>query len=149
MIHKPHSTPVIIQFTIFLDNKVGCLHDLLLLFHNHQLHVMAACLVDHSDVTLARLIFNYPEQARDLLQQNHILFQEQSILAIEIDTESALKQVTACLVQVETNIHYFYNFLIQPNGKPTFALSCEDLDLAGLMLTKNNIQLLDQSDIGR
>jgi hypothetical protein len=50
--------PCLRQFGIFMENRVGTLHELLRHIERHDLRVMALTVVDSVDFSIARLVVN-------------------------------------------------------------------------------------------
>lgn len=140
---------VVKQFSVFAENKVGRLHDVVALLAAKDVHVLALCLVDTTDSTIIRIVVDYPEHAAPLLAEHGFSHSLAEVLAVEIDTEARLKNVTAALVQAEINIHYIYPFLMRPNNKTGLVLRLEDPDLAAEVLRRNQITVLTQNDLAR
>jgi len=146
---KSSHSGVVKQFSVFAENKVGRLHDVVSLLAGKDVHVLALCLVDTTDSTIIRLVVDYPEAAAPLLSEHGFSHSLAEVLAVEIDTEARLRFVTAALVQAEINIHYIYPFLMRPNGKTGLVLRLEDADLAAEVLKRNQITVLTQNDLAR
>ncbi|MGA2051750.1 MAG: acetolactate synthase [Opitutales bacterium] len=140
---------VVKQFSIFAENKVGRLNDLLSLLASKDVHVLALCLVDTTDSTIIRVVVDYPEVAAPLLAGNGFAHSLVDVVAVEIATEAKLKVVTCALVQAEINIHYIYPFLMRPNGRTGLVMSLEDPDLATEVLNRNQVAVLSQADLAR
>jgi hypothetical protein len=140
---------VVKQFSIFAENKVGRLHDVVALLAGKDVHVLALCLVDTTDSTIIRLVVDYPEIAAPLLAGHGFSHSLVEVLAIEIDTEARLPVVTSALVQAEINIHYLYPFLMRPSGKTGIVLRLEDPELATEVLKRNQVTVLTQNDLAR
>ena len=137
------------QLSIFADNKVGWLNELILLFSMHKIHIMAICAQDTTDTTIIRLIVDYHEQARELLRKRGYAFTECELVAVEIDDESKIKYVTTSLLEAEINIHYIYSFLMRPHGKTALAIRLEENDMACKILSSHQLKVLSQADIAR
>jgi hypothetical protein len=148
-IAKPRRPDPVTQLTVFADNKVGKLNDLLQFFDSHDLHVLAITQQDSTDFASIRLILNYPDLAKKWLVEEGYSFFETSVIAVEIKSESDLKFVTSALVEAEINIHYLYPFIMRPNGRYALAIKLEDDDLAKSILNAHGLKTLDQSDIAR
>jgi len=146
---KSSHSGVVKQFSVFAENKVGRLHDVISLLAGKDVHVLALCLVDTTDSTIIRLVVDYPEMAAPLLTQHGFSHSLAEVLAVEIDTEARLQQVTAALVQAEINIHYIYPFLMRPHSKTGLVLRLEDPELAAEVLKRNQITVLTQNDLAR
>ena len=137
------------QFVIHAENKVGWLNDMVNTLNAADIHVMAISVLDTTDSALVRMVTNYPDETRKILQRMGITHSERKIVAVEIANEGSLKQVTSALLQAEINIHYVYPFLAWPNDRPVLAMGLEDEDVAIDVLTRNNLRVLSQEDLAR
>src|SRR3954466_9702023 len=118
------------QFSVFIENRVGRLHDLVALLAKHNIHIMAMTTIDQTDTALDRIIVDDPDRARELMAANNFFFTECDVIAVEFSAESKLQDVLSALIMVEINVHYAYAFLVRPKGHSALALSVEDNDLA-------------------
>ncbi len=145
---KPRREPVY-QLSIFADNKVGRLNDVLQRLAEAQIHIMAISLLDTTECTIMRFIVDDYEGARELLNQLGYAYTTTEIIVVEINTEADIRFITAALVEAETNIHYVYSFVMRPKEKSALALSLEDNDIACSVLESRGHKVLDASDIYR
>jgi hypothetical protein len=139
----------ILQFSIFADNKVGRLNELVQRFAHRDIHIIALSQLDSTECTVMRIIPDYPEAARGMLREFGYAFTESAILAVELNTEADLKFVTAALVEAEVNIHYLYPFIMRPNDRSALALNVEDNEFAESVLTARQIRCLTRDDVAR
>lgn len=137
------------QFSIFTENKLGRLQNLIGLLHRNSIHVMALTTLDTTDSAIVRVVVDDPERARAVLTENDFPFAERHILAVEMDSEMGLNEVLSAVVIAEVNIYYVYSFLVRPRGKSAVALNVEDRDLAGEVFRQKGIRMLEQRDISR
>ena len=137
------------QFSIYADNKVGRLNEIIGILADRDIHVLAMTTLDTTDSTIVRLIVDYPEEARELLIRNGYSFSLVEIVAVEIPRVDYLHEVTCALVEAEINIHYIYPFIARPRGQSALALRLEDNEIARDVLTRHQIKILSQSDIAR
>ena len=137
------------QFVIHAENKVGWLNDMVSKLNGADVHVMAISVLDTTDSALVRMVTNYPDETREILQRLGITHSERKIVAVEMPNEGSLKHVTSALLQAEINIHYVYPFLTWPNDRPVLAIGLEDEDVAIDVLTRNNLRVLSQEDLAR
>ncbi len=137
------------QFSVFADNKVGRLNDLVLLLASHDIHIMAICTVDTTDSSIIRLVVDYWQRARDLFLEHGFSFSLNDVVAVQMNTEQDLKQVTCALVQAEINIHYVYPMLMRPKGKLGLVIRLEDNDIANDVLSRVGLTVLRHQDIAR
>lgn len=137
------------QFSIYADNKVGRLNELLLLLGSHDVHVMALCTLDTTDSTIIRLVVDYPDVAREILSENGYAYNRVEVVAVEFETEAHLTNITCALVEAEINIHYVYPFVKRPRGRGGLIIRAEDNDLATTILNDRGLRVLTQDDIAR
>ena len=137
------------QFSVFIPNKLGRMHEVVRRLAEHEVHVLALTLLDTTDSTIIRLIVDDPDRARALLQEHGFPFTETTIVAVEIEGEKQLQGVLGALLEAELNIHYTYPFLTRPNGKSALALSLEDPDVAEDALRRHRFTVLYQADLSR
>jgi len=137
------------QFSVFIENRVGRLFDLVAMLTAHEVHIMAMTTIDTTDTAIDRLIVDDPDRARELLAANNFAFTECDVLAVEFSDESQMKHILGALVAVEVNIHYAYSFVMRPEGKSALAISSEDNDLAAQSLNSRGFKVLTQRDISR
>jgi hypothetical protein len=138
------------QFSVFLENKVGRLLDIVKMFSQARIHVVALSILDTADAAIVRLVADDPDKARALFQEHGLAFTEVTLVVVELSSSAAdLKAVLTALLQAECNIHSAYSLLTRPRGKAALALHVEDSDVAGSVLQANQFKLLTQRDISR
>ncbi len=137
------------QFSIFTENKVGKLSDLVRSFSTFNIHILAVTTLDTTDSAIVRIVVDDPDAARTTLRTEGVAFSESSILAVEIAGERDVEGVLMALLEAEVNIHYMYAFLSRPMGRSALAMSIEDLDIAMDILGTRNHKVLSQRDISR
>ena len=71
------------------------------------------------------------------------------VVAIELQSEAQLKDVTGVLLKAEINIHYVYPFLFRPNGRYGLVVRTEAQELAASVLSSHGITVLSRNDIAR
>jgi hypothetical protein len=137
------------QFSVFTENRVGRFYDLTALLAMHNVHIVAAVVLDLTDSAMVRLIVDDPDRTRELLASHGFPFGEADILAVEMSGESGLKQVLAALLEAEINIQYVYSFMKRPEGRAAFALHVEDAEIGAQALGHRGFKVLTQRDISR
>jgi len=138
------------QFSVFMENKVGRLLDIVKVFAQARVHVVALSILDTSDAAIVRLVVDDPDKARALFQEHGLAFTEVALVVVELSSSAAdLKAVLTALLQAECNIHSSYSLLTRPRGKAALALHVEDIEVASSVLQANQFKLLSQRDISR
>ena len=70
------------QFSIFVENKVGRLNELVESLSGADVHIMALCLVDTTDSTIIRIVVDYPERAEQILDEHRFAHDDVPVLAL-------------------------------------------------------------------
>ncbi|MBB6429090.1 acetolactate synthase [Algisphaera agarilytica] len=146
---RGYQPPVNTQFSVFLDNRVGRLMDLLEQFDNASALTLAGLsVVDSADHAVVRLLTSKADLARRLLNRCEYTFSEIDVIAVELPYENSLVSVCEVLTTVELNIHYAYPLLVRPRGLPVVALHTDDTTFAGQVLRKRHFTVLAENDLG-
>ena len=142
--------PLVKQFSVFLPNKVGAMHDVLKMLNAHDYHVMAMSVSESTDSAIARLVVSDPGGVEELFRQNNIAFGTCHVVVVEMrEVATQLVKLLAALVMGEVNVHFAYPLLIRPRGFSAIALHVDDTDCASSVLTGEGFKLLSQDDISR
>jgi hypothetical protein len=145
---QSYSPPSVTQFSVFLDNKVGKLLELLKLFDDSaSVQVCAFTVQEASDYAVVRLLSNNAAIARSLLKEADHPYSERQLLIVEIPDEHTLTRLCLYLLGAEISIHFAYPLIFGPGGQPTIALAVDDLTLAGQILRKKEFRLLGEHDL--
>ena len=137
------------QFSVFAENRVGRLYDLITLLKGNNVHLMGITVLDPTDSAIVRYITDDPDKARELMINNDFPYTECEVLAVEITEESELQGILAALFEAEINIFYVYSCIKRPNGRSAIAIKAEDEGVAAQALHKRGFRLLTQRDISR
>jgi hypothetical protein len=137
------------QFSVFMPNRLGRLHDLIGLLASKSVHVLAITILDTTDSSIVRFVVDDPDSARQILHENGFPFNESELLVVEIAAATDLMKLMTALLETELNINYMYCFITQAFGASTLALSMEDNEVAEKVLSQRGFRVLRQSDISR
>jgi hypothetical protein len=140
--------PSVTQFGVFLSNKVGKLHELVMSFDEHPaVQVCALSVHDASDHAVVRMLTNNAGAARKILREHGLAFSEMDVLVVELVGGLTLSRLCLYLLGAEINIRFSYPVMLRPNGTPTIALSVDDPVLAGQILRRKQFRLLGEGDL--
>lgn len=143
-----YAPPTVRQFSVFLENKVGKLLELVRMFDEApDVHLCAFSVLESSDYAVVRIIPNNADAARALLRRNGASFSELDLLIVELCDGHTLSSMCLYLLGAELNIRFAYPLMLRPNGTPTIALSVDDQHLAGQILRRKNFRLLGEADL--
>ena len=150
---EPETTPKFqppynTQFSVFVDNKVGKLYDVLELFHGHALTVAGFSVIDSTDHAVVRIITSNSDLARRLLERNELPSSEASVLVVEVSPEKPLTEVCRVLTTAEINIHFVYPLMVRPRGLPAVVLHTDDAVLSAQILRRKLFTLFGENDLG-
>jgi len=143
---RGYEEPRVVQFSVFLDNRVGRLKSLLQLFEHTDVRLAAITIVDSVDCAIVRCVLVPSDEARDLLKAEGLAASETELVVVELPS-AALSQLCECLLKAEVNIHYVYSLLHRPTGQPAVALHVDEPELAATVLRKSHFVLLGEGDL--
>ena len=140
--------PCLRQFGVFMENRVGALHELLRHLERHDLRVMALSIVDSVDCAVIRLVLDNVDRAKELFDLSNFTVFETDLLGVEL-SEDPQPYVRICmaLLEAELNIHYTYPLLYRRKGRGAIALYVDDIDLATKTLTDTGHRIITESDL--
>lgn len=143
-----YTPPTVRQFSVFLENKVGRLLDLVRMFDEApELHLCGLSVLESSDHAVVRLIPNNASAAQRLLRDHGVTFAVLDLLVVELPVDQSISRMCLCLLGAELNIRFAYPLLLGADGTPTIALSVDDHVLAGQILRKKSFRLLGEEDL--
>lgn len=140
--------PALRQFCVFMENRVGRMHELLRHLEQHDLRVIALSVVDSVDFAVARLMVDNPDRARDLFALSSFTVMENDVLGVELpDSPQPFVQVFLALLAAELNINYTYPLLYRRRGHGAIAIHTDDIDQARQILTSKGHRLITEGDL--
>jgi hypothetical protein len=139
----------IVQFCVFVENKVGRLNQLVRMLASLNVHVLAISTLDTCDCAVDRIIVDDPEKTRTHLNLNAFAFCEVEMVCVEMNDHSEMIEILSTITNAEINIGYVYPFISRPNGKCALAFNFDDNDLAKKVLNRAGVKVLTQKDLSR
>lgn len=137
------------QFSVFTENKVGRLLEIVNRLNESNVHLLAVSTIDLTESSIVRFITDDPQATRQILNADGLQHAETQILVVEMKAASNLQKVLLALLQAEINVHYTYSLLVRPGGKPALALCLEDIEVAENALSASQFRILSQRDLSR
>jgi len=142
--------PLVKQFSVFLPNKVGAMHDVLKLLNAHGCHVIAMSVSESTDAAIARLVVSDPGGVENLFRQNNVAFGTCDVVVVEMrEVATELSKLFSTLLMGEVNVHFTYPLLMRPGGQAALAIHIDDNECAISVLSGAGFRLLSQSEISR
>jgi hypothetical protein len=142
-----HTAPLCTQFSVFLDNRVGKLYELLEAFDGQPSRIVALSVVDSSDYAVVRLMTTNAEAARRLLDGARHPYTQAEILVVALGGDKQLPRLCLSLLSAELNIYYAYPLMVAPHGEATLAIQTDDQVLAGQILQRKGFRILGENEL--
>ena len=140
--------PTVTQFSVFLENRVGQLLEVVRCFNGSKVKIVGLSISDSADCCIIRLLLSHPEQGREILERNKLPFAENELLVAELPTgPQSLVELCTALLQAEINIHYAYPLIIHPHGRAAVALHIDNTELASNTLHDKGFDVLCEADL--
>ncbi|MFT3878876.1 MAG: acetolactate synthase [Gemmatales bacterium] len=141
--------PGVRQFSIFLENRVGALLDLVRRIEASGNRIVAMTVVDSIDCAVIRLILSDPERAAETLKLAKLPFLESNLLLVQLPPgNSPLGKVCKALLSAEINIHYAYPLMIgSASHRPVLAIHVDDQDTGSQTLEREGFSVLSEGDL--
>ncbi len=146
---RSYQAPMNTQFSVFLDNKVGKLLELVDAIDGEDLRIVALSVMDAADHAVVRMVTSREALARKLLTKQKLPFSEADILIVELNPQvgRTLSFLCKTLLAAELNIHYAYPLMVRPHGAATIALHTDDQIFSGQILRRKQFTLLGENDL--
>lgn len=140
--------PSIRQFTVFLENRVGQLLEVVRRFEGSRVRIVALTISDSAECAVVRFLLSDPEQGREVLERAGLAIVESDLVGVELpDSPQPLLQVCTALLQAEINISQVYPLLARPGGNPVVALMVDNIDLAHETLVSKGFKTIHEDDL--
>jgi hypothetical protein len=144
------SGPTVKQFSIFLQNKVGALLEIVRLLNANNVQVIALISQDSTDSAIVRILATDPESVEELFDLHEIAYSMSEILVVEMkEVATDLKRMLQSLLMAEVNILVCYPILIRPHGRSAIALQVDDQECSSSVLAGEGFRILNQADLSR
>lgn len=141
--------PSITQFSVFLENRVGQLLELVRSFQGSKVKIVGLSIADSADCCIVRLVLSHPEQGRELLELSELAFAENDLVVVEMPQgPHSLMEICSGLLQAEINIHYAYPLIVHPLGRSALALHVDNIEAASATLRDKGFEILCEADLG-
>ena len=140
--------PSIRQFTVFLENRVGQLLEVVRRFEGSKVRIVALSFNAATECAFVRFLLSHPEQGREILERAGLAMIESNLLGIELPSGAQpLLRVCTALLQAEVNIVQAYPLILRPHGKPAVALMVDNIDMAMETLSYKGFTMITEKDL--
>jgi hypothetical protein len=140
--------PAIRQFTIFLENRVGQLLEVVRRFEGTGIRVCALSISDAAECAFVRFLVSDPDRGREILERSGLTLIETDLVGVELpEGPQPLLRVCTALLEAELNIIQAYPLIVRPRGKPAVAIMVENIELALETLRAKGFTLITEGDL--
>jgi hypothetical protein len=140
--------PALRQYTVFLENRVGQLLEVLKRFEGTGIRVVALSINDAAECAFVRFLLSDADRGRELLERSGLAIIETDLVGVELpDSPQPLLRVCTALLQAELNIIQAYPLIVRPHGKPAVAIMVENIELAMETLHAKGFRILNEGDL--
>ncbi|MCH2137430.1 MAG: hypothetical protein MK074_00035 [Phycisphaerales bacterium] len=143
------SVPMVRQFSIFLENRVGRLVDVLRDFDEaDDVGVHGLAVLEASDFAVVRFIPDNADATRILLRDRGTAFAEIQLIVCELAPDRGLSKLCQFLLGAELNIQFMYPLMgDNEDFGPRMAICCDDNVFAGQILLRKGFRLMGAEDL--
>ena len=140
--------PTLRQFTVFLENRVGQLLEVVRRFEGSRVRIVALSISDAGECAFVRFLLSHPEQGREILERAGLPLIESDLLGVELpDDHQPLLRICTALLQAEVNIIQAYPILVQPRGRPAVALMVDNTEMGMETLSSKGFCMITEGDL--
>ena len=140
--------PAIRQFTVFLENRVGQLLEVVRRFEGSRVRIVALSINDSAECAFVRFLLSHPEQGREILERAGLALIESDLIGVELpDGPQPLLRVCTALLQAEINIIQAYPLLVRPHGQPCVALMVDNIEMGLDTLAEKGFSMISEADL--
>ncbi len=136
------------QLSIFVENKVGRLQNIINALGENEVNISALSIADTTDFGILRIIVDNPDKAKLVLKGMGVISKTTDVVAVYIDDRSGgLAAVLNLVSNAGIGIEYMYAFLGRREGKALMVLKADDEEMLEQVLTKHGIELAKPNEI--
>lgn len=140
--------PALRQFTVFLENRVGQLQEVIRRFEGTGICIVALSINDAAECSFVRFLLSDAERGREILERAGLAIIESDLVGIQLPQgPQPLLRVCAALLQAEVNILQLYPLIARPHDRPAVALMVDNIDLALDTLLAKDFHIITEADL--
>ena len=140
--------PSIRQFTVFLENRVGLLLEVIRRFEGSHVRIVALSINDSAECAFVRFLLSHPEEGREILERAGLAIIESDLIGVELpEGAQPLLQICTALLQAEVNIIQAYPLIVRPHGRAAVALMVDNIDLGLETLATKQFRTITEGDL--
>jgi hypothetical protein len=140
--------PAIHQFTVFLENRVGQLLEVIRRFEGTKVRIVALSISDAGDCAFVRFLLSHPEEGREILERAGLAIVESDLIGVDLpEGPHALLRICTALLAAEVNIVQAYPLLVRPRGRAAVALMVDNIEMGLETLANKGFTMITEADL--
>lgn len=134
------------QLSVFIENKSGTLLNMLQLFKEANIQLIASTISDTVEYGIYRIICSDPLRAYEVLKAAGISVTLSEVFAITLDnTPGQAADAIACFARNGISISYLYSFLL--GGKGILIFRTDDTQATERVIRDEHLNIIDKKDL--
>lgn len=134
------------QLSIFIENKAGTLVNVLQLFKQADIQLIASTIADTVEYGICRIICSEPQRAYTMLKEHGVSVAMSEVFALELDNKPGrAADAIEIFAREGIGLTYLYSFLL--NGKGVLIFRTDNAEKAKDIILKNNLQYIAEKDL--
>ena len=140
--------PAIRQFTVFLENRMGQLMEVIRRFEGTRVRILSMTVNESGECAFARFLLSDPEAGREVLERAGLAIIESNLIGVELpEDQQPMLTVCSALLRAEVNLIQAYPLMIQSNNRPIVGLMVDNIELGFETLQAQNLRLISEQDL--
>ena len=145
---RGRDTPSVRQVSVFTENRIGALAELLSTFDSTKVRIMALAVIQGFDCAIVRFVFNDTDAAAKELSEANYRFTICDLVAVEMPQGGVgLQKISKALLSAEIDIHYCYALITSEKINGSIVVHVDNPSLAAMVLSEEGFHLLDENDL--
>lgn len=138
----------ITQLSVFLENRLGRVKEVLSVLNTNNINIRALSLAEKASYGMLRLIVNDSRKAVEALKKDNISVNTTPVIAAEVtDKPGGLLEIMVLFENAGINVEYIYAFVEKSGDKAAVVIRVEETGKAEKLLREKGMKILEDSDI--
>ena len=140
--------PTIRQFTVFLENRVGQLLEVVRRFEGKGIRIVELSINDSVECSFIRFLLSDPERGREILERAGLAMIESDLIGVELpEGDQPLLRICSALLSAEINIVQAYPLMTGQGSQPAVAIMVDNPEMALDVLASKGFKTINESNL--
>ena len=116
------------QLSVFVENEIGSLAGVTTVLRDNEINIRAIASFDTPEFAILRIVVDYPEKAKKLLNESGFAVKMSDVVAVELeDKPGDLDRMLHAIAAADLGINYIYSFVLRSGKAPLMVVNTGDL----------------------